>query len=515
MMKLLKLYRGLLEMNSNKMEIASSYRVILGYVGFCIFLVGAAILSSLLTIIFYPEEACFAKYFLYPGILSVVVGLALFLPIYKKKKVELYSNHETIIVFLSWLFAIFICAIPYFLTGEYTFTQSMYESTSGLTTTGLTVMDVESLPKIFLMYRSITSYVGGIGIILIMTSLFASVFGMRLYNAEGHQNKLIANVIGSSRMIVVIYTGYMIVGAILFMIFGMQPFDAINHSISAVANGGFSTKAASIGYYNSLPIEIITMTLAVLGGTNFLLNLMLIKGNFKAFFKHCETKLMVILWAIFAPILACILMGTVCVTFGEGFRVALFQIISVMTTSGFSTVDTLASWPAAGIVVLILFMLVGLGAGSTAGGIKLYRMAIVFKSIYYDIKSKLMPKRAVISKKINFYGKDVELTSERVFEAHNFVMMYFVVLFIGTLIVSACGNSVGNSFFEVISALSCVGVSIGVSGKGACDVVNWVEIVAMLIGRLDIYPVILTGLVVGKDFKESIKKSNERKELNV
>lgn len=502
-------------MNNYRKEITSSYRVIFGYVGFCIFLVGVAILTSLLTLVFHHEEAVYAKYFLYPGIISIVLGLGLFLPIYKKKKVELYSNHETIIVLLSWLLAVFICAMPYFMTGEYTFTQSMYESTSGLTTTGLTVMDVEELPKIFLMYRSITLYIGGIGIILIMTSLFASVFGMRLYNAEGHQNKLIANVIGSSRMIVIIYTGYIIVGALLFIIFGMEPFDAINHSISAVANGGFSTKSESIGYYNSLPIEIITMTLAVLGGTNFLLNLMLIKGNVKAFFKHCETKLMVVLWIIFAPILACILMGTICLTFGESFRVALFQIVSVMTTSGFSTVDTIATWPAAGIVILLLFMLIGLGAGSTAGGIKLYRMAIVFKSIYYDIKSKLMPKRAVSSKKINFYGKDVELTNERVFEAHNFIMLYFIVLFIGTLIVSACGNSVGDSFFEVTSALSCVGVSIGVSGKDACNVVNWVEIISMFVGRLDIYPVILTGLVIGEDFKKLVKKSDERKKVNV
>ena len=264
-------------MSNHKKEIASSYKVILGYVGVCISLVGCAILAALLTLFFHPEESIYAKYFLIPGVISVIVGLAMFLPIYKKKKVELYSNHETIIVFLSWLFAILICAMPYYLTGEYTFTQSVYESTSGLTTTGLTVMEVEKLPKIFLMYRSITLYIGGIGIILIMTSLFSSVFGMRLYNAEGHQNKLIANVIGSSRMIVIIYTGYIIVGAILLTIFGMTPFDALNHSISAVANGGFSTKAASIGFYNSIPIEIITLSLAVLGGTNFLLNLMMIK----------------------------------------------------------------------------------------------------------------------------------------------------------------------------------------------------------------------------------------------
>lgn len=500
-------------MSNRKKEIFSSYRVILGYVGFCIFLVGCAILSSLLTLIFYPEEVVYAKNFLIPGVLSVVTGLTLFLPIYKRKKVELFSNHETIIVFLSWLFAILICSMPYFLTGDYTFTQSMYESTSGLTTTGLTVMDVENLPKIFLMYRSITLYVGGIGIILIMTSLFASVFGMRLYNAEGHQNKLIANVNSSSRMIVVIYTGYIIVGTILFIIFGMTPFDAINHSISAVANGGFSTKEASVGFYNSLPIEIITMTLAVLGGTNFLLNLMLIKGNYKAFFKHCETKLMVILWIIFVPILACVLMGTFAITFGESFRIAFFQIVSVMTTSGFSTIDSFSSLPSVAIVILSLFMLVGLGAGSTAGGIKLYRIAIVLKCFYYDIKEKLVSKRTVTSKKINFYGKDVELTNERVFEAHNFIMMYIIFLFIGILIVCASGNNLGDSFFEVTSALSCVGVSIGVSGKEASNLVNWVAIIAMIAGRLDIYPLILTGFVVEKDLKYSVKNLKERKKV--
>lgn len=500
-------------MCNQKNEIVSSYRVILGYVGFCIFLVGCAILSSLITLIFYPDEIVYAKYFLIPGVLSIMGGLSLFLPIHKRKKVELFSNHETIIVFLSWLLAILICAMPYFLTGDYSFTQSMYESTSGLTTTGLTIMDVEKLPKIFLMYRSITLYVGGIGIILIMTSLFASVFGMRLYNAEGHQNKLIANVISSSRMIVIIYTGYIIVGAVLFILFGMTPFDAINHSISAVANGGFSTKATSIGFYNSLPIEIITMTLAVLGGTNFLLNLMLIKGNYKAFFKHCETKLMVILWIIFAPILACGLMGTFAISFGESFRIALFQIISVMTTSGFSIIDSFANLSSWAITILSLFMLVGLGAGSTAGGIKLYRVAIVLKSIYYDIKEKLVNKRTVIPKKINFYGKDVELTNERVSEAYNFIMLYMVFLFIGILIVCSCGNSLGDSFFEVTSALSCVGVSIGVSGKDASNLVNWVEIVAMFAGRLDIYPLILTGLVAGKDLKYFIKNLRERKKV--
>ena len=492
-------------MEKNNTKVFSAARVVLGYVGFNMMLVGFAVLTTLFTLIRYPEERAYAKYFIMTAIPAITIGILLFRPIHKKEKIELDKNHDNIIVVLTWLVAILICAFPYFLTGEYSFTQSIFESTSGLTTTGLTVMNPDTLPKVFLMFRSITLYIGGIGIILIMTSLFATSFGMRLYNAEGHPNKLIPNVIKSARMIVCIYTGYILMGIILYTIFGMDSFDAINHSIAAVANGGFSTKSASIGYYNSLPIEIITIVLMILGGTNFLLNLMIIRGNVKLFFKHCETKLTLLIWIITVPILSCVLLGTVCSVAGESFRIAVFHIVSAMATAGFQTVSSFENWPAAGLMILSLLMIIGFQAGSTAGGIKEYRIAIILKSMYYDVKSKLMKKREIMPRKVNIYGEEKELTNERAFEAHNFAMVYLTVITLGTLIYTMCGYSLEKSLFEFSSIVGCVGLSAGITGIGASDFVNWVAIVGMIIGRLDIYPAILVGLVSVRDIKSGVK----------
>jgi trk system potassium uptake protein TrkH len=395
--------------------------------------------------------------------------------------------------------------MPYFLTGNFSFTESFFESTSGLTTTGATVMNPDILPKIFLFYRSMTAYLGGVGMILIMTSLFATNFGMRLFTAEGHQNNLIPNVIKSARMIVCIYTGYIIMGVIMYVIFGMPLFDAVNHSISAVANCGFSTHSESIGFYNSLPIEVITMVLSILGGTNFLLNLIVIKGNFKAYFKHCETKTMLVLWIIFVPILASILLGTICTTVGTSFRFAFFHIVAAMTTSGFQIVPTITTWPVAALVVLTLFMIVGFQSGSTAGGMKQYRIAIACKSIYYDVKARLKKKREIMPRKINIYGEEKELTDERAFEEHNFALLYLSLIFIGTLIYTLEGHPLEFALFDFSSMLGCAGLTTGVVGAGASDLSNWVGIAAMIIGRLDIYPLILAALVLGQDTKNTFK----------
>ena len=498
-------------MTKSNERVLSPAKVIFGYSGFCMMIVGIALLFPLWVLFFYPEEVIYAKNFIIPSAVAILIGFLMFKPIYRKKA-DLDKNYDNFIVVLAWIFAVIVCACPYLLTGNYTVTQSVFEATSGLTTTGITVKDVDHLPKIYLMFRSTTLYVGGIGIILIMTSLFATTFGMRLYNAEGHPNKLIPNVIKSARMIVYIYTGYMIVGAILFVIFGMHPFDAINHSIAAVSSGGFSTKSRSIGYYHSIPIEIIAMVLMILGTTNFMLNLMILKGKFKIFLNHCEVKLTIVAWVILVPILACALLGGVCATFGESFRVSLFHIVSAMSTTGFQITESFHNWPTAGMFILAVLMMIGFQNGSTSAGIKEYRVAIILKSIYYDIKSKLVSKRVVIPRKINMYGENVDLTPERTFDAHNGAMLYLGVISIGTLIYTMCGNSVADSMFEFASILSCVGLSTGISGAAAGPIANWVAIVGMLIGRLDFYPVILVTLLsckgIGKGVRRMMRKED-------
>ena len=177
--------------------------------------------------------------------------------------------------------SILISAMPFYMTGLFSFTESVFEVTSGYSTTGFTVVNVETIPPIFLIYRSLLQFFGGVGFVLVLTSAISDRLNMRLYNAEGHSDKLVPNLIRSGRIILSIYVGYILVGTIFLVIFGMTPFDALNHAICAVATGGFSTKAMSIGYYDSVKIEVTIMILMLLGGTNFFVHLMLIRGKLK------------------------------------------------------------------------------------------------------------------------------------------------------------------------------------------------------------------------------------------
>jgi len=154
---------------------------------------------------------------------------------------------------------------------------------SGWTTTGLSVIDVANAPKIFLIFRSIIQFFGGVGIVLIVVSALSESFGMTLFASEGHNDKLLPNIAKSARLILKIYSGYFIAGTLLYITFGMPIFDAVNHSMAALSTGGFSTETLSIGAYNSLAIELVTVILMLLGSTNFYANMILVQGKFRDF----------------------------------------------------------------------------------------------------------------------------------------------------------------------------------------------------------------------------------------
>lgn len=170
---------------------------------------------------------------------------------------------EVIVVFMTWLIVIVITAVPFVMTGQYSFTQAVFETTSGLSTTGLSVVDTAKASHIFLIHRTVLLFFGGIGLVLVMTSVLSEVYGMRLYHAEGHSDRLLPNLLESARLIIGIYSGYILSGTLLYVLFGMSPFDAVNHAVAALSTGGFSTHPESIGYYDSQAIEIVTVVSAL------------------------------------------------------------------------------------------------------------------------------------------------------------------------------------------------------------------------------------------------------------
>lgn len=223
---------------------------------------------------------------------------------------------EVIVVFMTWLIVIVITAVPFVMTGQYSFTQAVFETTSGLSTTGLSVVDTAKASHIFLIHRTVLLFFGGIGLVLVMTSVLSEVYGMRLYHAEGHSDRLLPNLLESSRLIIGIYSGYILSGTLLYVLFGMSPFDAVNHAVAALSTGGFSTHPESIGYYDSQAIEIITVVLYLMACT--------------------------------VPAVAVLLFLTFGTVLPESFRAALFQVVSALTTTGLQTVETFETWTTAG-----------------------------------------------------------------------------------------------------------------------------------------------------------------------
>lgn len=488
----------------NEKKSISGYNLIINYLGIFAFVIGIINLMPLLVLPFFLDELSQAKYFLIPGLSSLLIGVIIIF-IYKgKEKNKLERGQDAILVVSIWILAILVSAIPFLLTGNYNFTQAVFESTSGYSTTGLTVVDVENTPKIFLLFRSLLQFVGGVGLVLVLTSAISDKFGMRLYHAEGHSDKLVPNLIKSGRLILSIYIGYIMVGSILLVIFGLTPFDAINHSITAVATGGFSTKSASVGAFNNVGVEITIMVLMLLGGTNFFVHLMLLKGKFKNVIKHIEIKFLGILLLIFIPIVTINLINVYDGNFFHSLRVGSFQFISAVTGTGFQTVDNFQIMPPTFTTVMIIMMVIGAGMGSTAGGMKQYRVALAFKSLFWDIREQFSHEKMIRTHFVNKLGTKTIVTKEEVVQNYSFLMVYLLALFGGTLIFTAFGHSIRDSLFEFSSALGTVGLSVGIIGYNANLVLLWTSIMGMFLGRLEFYVVLIALTKIFVDVKKKV-----------
>lgn len=488
-------------------KILSGYKLIINYLGMFAVLVGMILMLPLVLIIFRPQEFNQAHFFLVPGAISMLLGLLVLFLFRGYEKGKLERQQDAILVVSIWMMSIVISAMPFYMTGLFTFTESIFEVTSGYSTTGLTVVNVESIPSIFLMYRSLLQFFGGVGFVLVLTSAISDRLNMRLYSAEGHSDKLVPNLIRSGRIILSIYIGYILVGTIFLVIFGMTGFDALNHAICAVATGGFSTKTASIGFYDSVKIEITIMILMLLGGTNFFVHLMLLKGKFKNVFSHVEIKLVGLYLIVFVPLFTLSFLQVYQNDLWHSLRYGSFQMISAITGTGYQTIPSFIGIPSFVFGGTILLMVLGAGLGSTAGGMKQYRVALAGKSLLWSIKDQLAHKKTIRTHFINRLGTKSIVDKDEINQNHAFLMIYIVVLLVGTLILTFYGHSFENALFEFASALGTVGLSVGIAGAGAPNGVLWTSILGMFLGRLEFYVIFVAIAKIAVDLT---KKRNIR-----
>lgn len=484
-------------------------KLLFGYLGIFLMMVGAIILVPLLVIAFYPNEASEMKCFLVPGTASITIGFFLYLLIQGKNKGKLEGHEDLGLIVLVWIVAIVVSAIPFMLKGTYNFTQAIFESTSGYTTTGLSMVDVSSCSHIFLFYRSFLQFVGGVGLVLILTSAISDRQGMGLYMLEGHNDRLLPNLIKSARLIFAIYFLYMLLGVGLYMATGVNFFEAICHSMSALSTGGFSTRVGSVREFNSFAFEVVTMVLMLLGSTNFVIHYYLLRGHFKKAFRHYEFGVFLLLACTILPLMVMSL-SIQYNDFVLGLRYGVFEFVSAITTSGFQVVESYKTVPPATYFSIVILMCIGGQSGSTSGGMKQSRVALALLNIKWYLEGLGRSGLVIKSHHINRFGEEELLSEEEVKSSCDFVGLYLLLLLIGTMIIAATGVSFQDALFEFASSLGTVGLSIGVTSINASPVILWTEIVGMFLGRLEI---IVVFVLLEKSFniKNVIARFHEKK----
>jgi len=474
------------------------YRVICSYVGVLLLILGGLYLLPLLTVFFYPEHIDQMLGFLTcSAVLSAVgVGLRLLRP--KEDTAPLMTQEGALILVAVWLLAIISGTIPFLFYTNLSFPQVFFESASGWTTTGLSVIDVTDTSPLLLMYRSFIQLLGGAGFAIITLSALTGPSAMGLMQAEGRTDKLEPHVRKTAVVVLRIYAGYIVGGTLLLRLAGMGWFDAINHAFTALSTGGFSTRPESIGYWDSPLVEAAVILLMMLGTINFLTAYLLIQRKVTLAFRNEELRFMGGLMLVGVTLIFGFVTLGLYPSLQQGVRVAIFEVVSTVTTTGFSTVGY-ADWGGIGWFVLILLMIIGGGAGSTAGGLKKIRIYILLKTAFWEVRRALR-SQSVVNMPTLTYGNDRRvLSDEQVRTTAAFVTLYMLCLCLIVLVMLASGYSLPDGLFEAASTLSTVGLSVGVTSVTMPIHLYWVMSAGMLLGRLEFIYVFVGLAKLGVD----------------
>jgi trk system potassium uptake protein TrkH len=464
-------------------------QIVIRYIGLCL-LLNAALLSVSAVISAYKMDAAFFP-LAYSAVVAVLLGV--FPIIFVPPANDIRNEEGLAIVLFSWILSSMIGCLPYILYGgEFTFANAWFESVSGFTTTGSTILNnIEALPTGLLFWRSTTHFIGGIGIIIFMLAILPSIghATMVLYKSEvsglatdnfNYRTKK------TLQIILMVYLGLNILETLILMLLGLSLFDAVTHAFGTIATGGFSTKNNSLAFFNSPAVEGVVIVFMILSGIHFGLIFAAVTGKIKQFFKSSFVRYYVLAMATGVALSAVQLKGAFYPDWLTALRYAAFQIISLGTSTGFATTDT-AHWPPFTVMILIFFSLQCACAGSTSGGIKVDRVYIFWKAVIQQVKRLKHPK-AIIALKVDGHTIAQDVVSTSVL----YIIVYLVVVFLSALLLSFVGVDAISAFSGSVAAMGNVGPGFGsVSSMGNFsqipDFGKWVLSFVMLVGRLEIY----------------------------
>ncbi|GAA3609534.1 potassium transporter TrkG [Flavivirga amylovorans] len=484
-----------------------NYKIIFHFLGLLLLFNGGFMLVSTLVSFLYEDGVTFQLSL--SGILTLIVGL-LAMVFTRRHEKEMNKREGYIVVSFGWIIMALSGTLPYVLTGSIpSFTNAFFETMSGFTTTGASILnDIEAVPKGVLFWRSLTHWIGGMGIIVLAIAILPllGIGGMQLFAAEApgpSADKLHPRITDTAKRLWLIYFGYTAAETLLLSVAGMSFFDAINHSLCTLSTGGFSTKNASVSYWNGEPIiQYIIILFMFLAGTNFVLSYFAFKGKVQKIIHDEEFKLYFKFIAVFTIIAAVIIYFRADISassiahpmvWGEAesaFRHSLFQVLAIITTTGFVTADY-TMWTPLLVVLFFGLMFLGGSAGSTSGGVKVVRHLILIKNGFLEFKRTLHPN-AILPVRYNKRA----ISGDIVFNILAFFILYMLSFIIGALVFSMFEIDFKSSIGLAASSLGNVGPALGDFGpvnnySALPPLAQWWASFLMLIGRLELFTVLI------------------------
>jgi trk system potassium uptake protein TrkH len=468
-------------------------QLVIHILGFLLMFLAGSMLLPIPFSVYYGDGSY--PYFLISSGVTLVAGLLAFKLTRRVREVR--AREGFAIVTLGWTFFSLFGCLPFLLSGGIPgLTDAFFETMSGFTTTGATILhDIEILPQGLLFWRSLTHWMGGMGIIVLSLAIlpFLGVGGMQLFRAEAPgptPDKLTPRVTETAKILWGVYVLFSALETLMLMIGGMPLFDALCHTFGTMATGGFSTKNASIGHYDSAYIQYVVIFFMLLAGTSFSLHYRFLKRNFSSYRRNPEFRFFMGL-----VVAATLFIGVDTLTnhfqvLEEAFRKTLFQVVSILTTTGYGTAD-FEQWSFSSQFVLFLFMFIGGCAGSTGGGMKVIRLYVLIQFVRSEVKRLLHPS-AVIPVRV---GTQV-IPREIVTHILGFLALMWGLFIIGVIIMTLLG-------LDLVSALGAIAATLGNIGPGLGSVGptdnyahipvigKWVLTFFMLAGRLEIYTVFI------------------------
>ncbi len=455
----------------------------------------------------YSEHNEAVSFFQTMAVIIILSAVFAFFSKSREKKSITIRSGFVLVVFI-WVFTCIVGALPYYVSGAMSnIYDAIFESSSGFTTVGASILsDIEGLPKSILLWRAISHWIGGGGIIVLSVAILPllGIGGTHLMHVETTgvtKEKLTPRITQTAKYIWILYLSLNIIGIVLLSYGGMNLLDAFTHASSAIATGGFSNKNNSVAYFSSAYIDWVLIIFMYIGSLNFLVLIKTVRGNFKSIINDSEIKFFTLIIVLISVLVSIFLYiqpngftgmdGKTYTSFLDAVRFGTFQVVSVISTTGYATADYNLWHPAAQILILVLFFIGG-SSGSTSGGIKVVRHIIMFKQAVINIKSLIHPK-GVFTMRLN--GNSV--SNKVVITVMGFIVVYMVTLFAGAFIVALSGAvTPTEALSAMLGCLGTVGPGFGALGPASNygflpDFVKLTLSISMIIGRLELFTVFI------------------------